>query len=59
MRLARIEKYRKVRGTKDEQGVFIRLADAIAGFLRDAIEKQIYTKKFIKEFIRKDIVKET
>ena len=29
---------RKVRGVKDESDEFIRLADAIAGFVRDALE---------------------
>jgi len=52
-------KYRKIRGMKDEQSVFLRLADTMAGFLRDMTEKQIYTKAIIKDFLQKNIVKET
>jgi len=52
-------KYRKIRGLKDEQSVFLRLADAMAGFLRDAREQEAYTKPFIKTFINKAIVTET
>ncbi|MBM3209165.1 DUF3800 domain-containing protein [Candidatus Shapirobacteria bacterium] len=35
-------RYKKIRGMKDEQSVFIRLADAMAGFLRDYTERQKY-----------------
>ena len=35
---------RKVRGVRDEGDCFIRLADAIAGFVRDALEGQPYTE---------------
>lgn len=52
-------KYRKVRGIKDEQNVFIRLADTMAGFLRDMTEKQAYTNVFIKELVKRNIVNET
>ncbi len=52
-------KYRKIRGMKDEQSVFLRLADTMAGFLRDATEKQAYTKTFMKNLLEKNIVKET
>lgn len=51
-------KYRKIRGMKDEQSVFLRLADTMAGFLRDATEKQVYTKLLMKNFLQKNIVKE-
>jgi len=42
--------YRKIRGMKDEQSVFLRLADGIAGFLRDCFEKQPYIKMLLKKF---------
>jgi len=51
-------KYRKIRGMKDEQSVFLRLADAMAGFLRDVSEKQAYTKKLVGDFVKKMIVRE-
>ncbi len=35
---------RKVRGVRDEGDCFVRLADAMAGFIRDALEPQPYTK---------------
>lgn len=42
--------YRKIRGMKDEQDAVLRLADSIAGFLRDYTEKQRYTQKIIRKF---------
>ena len=51
-------KYRKVRGIKDEQSVFIRLADAMAGLLRDMTEKQSYTNRFVKELVKRGVVSE-
>lgn len=51
--------YNKIRGMKDEQSVFLRLADAIAGFLRDCTEKQPYTKSILKKFKEEKIVIET
>lgn len=50
--------YRKIRGMKDEQSVFLRLADAIAGFLRDYIEKQPYAKMLLKKFKEAKILTE-
>lgn len=49
-------KTRKVRGVKDESDELARLADALAGFVRNAIEenptmKKIYTKAFKKKVI--------
>jgi hypothetical protein len=38
-------KVHKIRGGKDESEVLIRLADAIAGFVRDSLEQMPYTKK--------------
>lgn len=43
-------RYKQVRGMKDEQNVFLRLADALAGFLRDASELQEYTKPILADF---------
>lgn len=42
-------KYRKVRGLKEEASPFLRLADAIAGFLRDYIEDKKYAKKIARK----------
>ncbi len=36
---------RKVRGMKDESNSLIRLADAIAGFVRDFLEGEPYTRE--------------
>lgn len=52
-------RYRKIRGMKDEQSVFLRLADAMAGFLREAYEKEVYTAGYIGRFIGAKIVTET
>lgn len=51
-------KYRKIRGMKDEQNVFLRLADAMAGFLRDVIEGQTYTKTIMRRLQNAKIVME-
>ena len=37
--------YRRVSGTRDEASACIRLADAIAGFIRDYAEGEAYTKE--------------
>lgn len=42
-------RYRNIRGMKDKQSVFLRLADSMAGFLRDCFEKQTYTKALLKK----------
>lgn len=52
-------RYRKIRGMKDEQSVFLRLADAMAGFLREAYEKEAYTAGYIGRFTGAKIVTET
>jgi hypothetical protein len=52
-------KYRKIRGMRDEQSVFLRLADAMAGFLRDAVEGQEYTRLFLKNLQALQIVTKT
>lgn len=51
-------KYRKIRGMKDEQSAFLRLADAMAGFLREVYEGEEYAKQFIKRFEKAGIVTE-
>jgi len=38
-------KYDTIRGMKDEQTAFLRLADSMAGFARDYIEDQSYTQR--------------
>lgn len=49
-------RYRKIRGMKDEQNVFLRLAHLFAGYLRDYKEKQKYAIIIFKLF--KNIVAE-
>lgn len=50
--------YNRIRGLKDEQDIVLRLADAIAGFLRDDIEGQEYTKSILKKFHEAKIINE-
>lgn len=45
--------YKKVRGAKDENSPWIRLADAIAGFSRDAYEGKPYTQNLYSEMQQK------
>lgn len=49
---------RKVRGARDESEPGIRLADAFAGFLRDAIEGKEYAEKLYQEARKRGIVRE-
>lgn len=49
-------RYRKIRGLKDEQSVFLRLAHVFANFLRDYKEKQKYAVETMINF--KQIVSE-
>ncbi|OGL77155.1 hypothetical protein A3J43_00005 [Candidatus Uhrbacteria bacterium RIFCSPHIGHO2_12_FULL_54_23] len=42
----------KVKGLKDEQSALIRLSDAVAGFVRDYLEGQDYTKKYYAELLK-------
>lgn len=49
---------RKVRGARDESEPLIRLADAIAGFLRDYLEKQNYAKKLYQKAVKQKIIEE-
>lgn len=50
--------YKKIKGMRDEQNVFLRLADAIAGFLRDCVEKQTYTKFLFRRFKEQKMIVE-
>lgn len=43
-------KYNKIRGMRDEQNIFLRLSDAMAGFLREVYEKHEYAVEFMKRF---------
>lgn len=49
---------KKVRGVRDESNALIRLADAIAGFVRDALEGKPYAQKPYQEAKDKGILKE-
>jgi hypothetical protein len=41
-------RYDAIRGMKDEQSAFLRLADGMAGFMRDYIEKKPYADELFK-----------
>ena len=41
---------------KDEQEILLRLADSMAGFLRDAIEGQKYAQKYLTLFKEKIVI---
>jgi hypothetical protein len=45
--------YKKVRGARDENSAWIRLADAIAGFSRDVYEDKPYTQNLYSEMQQK------
>ena len=49
---------RKVRGLKDENDVFIRLADALAGFVRDSLSGDQYLAELYKRAIRSRMIRE-
>ena len=51
-------RYDNIRGMKDEQSVFLRLADCFAGFIRDYIEGQLYAQELFKKLKEKEIVTE-
>jgi|SRR5579872_4190209 len=51
-------KYDNIRGMKDEQSVFLRLADCFAGFIRDYIEKQSYAEELFKRLRKRGIITE-
>ena len=48
----------KVKGLKDEQSPLIRLSDAIAGFVRDYLEGEDYTKPYFHALVQAGVVKE-
>ena len=48
----------KVRGVrKEENNSFIRLADAICGLIRDALQEEQWSKKAIRQITRRDVVR--
>jgi hypothetical protein len=49
---------RKVRGIRDESDALIRLADNIAGFVRDAIEGKGYAQPLYQEAIKRGVIQE-
>jgi uncharacterized protein DUF3800 len=49
---------RKVRGARDESEPIVRLADAVAGFVRDFLEGQTYAVKLYEQAIRDGIFSE-
>lgn len=51
-------KVRKVRGARDQSEIFIRLADAIAGFVRDYLEKEKYAQELYQRAIQRKIIQE-
>jgi len=50
--------YKKIRGMKDEQDALLRLADSMAGFIRDYTEGQKYARELFKKFTKGDIIME-
>jgi len=51
-------KVRKVRGARDQSEILIRLADAIAGFIRDYIEKEKYAQEFYQKAVQRKVIQE-
>lgn len=51
-------RYRKVRGVRDESNAWIRLADAIAGFIRDAHENKAYAQRIYAYFRQQGFLRE-
>lgn len=49
-------KVRKVRGVRDQSDAFIRLADAVAGFVRDYLEGDKIMKKLYEDAIKRGMV---
>jgi hypothetical protein len=48
----------KVRGVRDESNAIIRLADAVAGFVREYVEDVTYTKVLYKLGVKNNVIKE-
>lgn len=51
-------KVRKVRGARDQSEIFIRLADAMAGFVRDYLEGEKYAKEFYRKAVERKVIQE-
>lgn len=51
-------RYRHIRGMKDEQNVFLRLADSLAGFIRDYLEGKKYAQVFFDDFVKRGFLQE-
>lgn len=51
-------KVRKVRGVRDQSDAFIRLADAVAGFVRDYLEGDETMKKLYEDAIKQSMVEQ-
>lgn len=51
-------KTRKVRGIRDEADEFIRLADSIAGFVRDSLDGVEWAKALYKRAVAEGFIKE-
>ena len=49
---------RKVRGARDDSDEFIRLADAVAGFVRDALEGNENLARLLNEARQNDVIRE-
>ncbi|MFN0107213.1 MAG: hypothetical protein ACKVZH_00030 [Blastocatellia bacterium] len=49
---------RKVRGVRDESEPLIRLADAVAGFVRDFIEGQPYAAEWYEKAVASGVLRE-
>jgi len=49
---------KKIRGLRDESDEFIRLADAVAGFVRDYLERQAYVELLYQEGVRRGVLQE-
>ena len=46
----------KIRGVRDESDALIRLADALVGFVRDALEKEHYAVKLFEKSLQKKVI---
>lgn len=51
-------RYDKIRGMRDEKSSFLRLADAIAGLLRDSLEGQEFAQQVSKKLLGQKILRE-
>jgi len=51
-------KVRKVKGLREESDQLMRLADTVAGFIRDVLESQEYAQELYREAISKRVIRE-